>query len=951
LLFSATPPALPMLAEPSVHGIVVNATEVAVRVGERVYFFDYEGTFRRELKTRQLPMSRARLLALTDDGRLWLSVADEGEDGKVKATTIATLDESGEVLFRHRLAGDRRLQVTPGGAVFVGRAAATTLTVERFDPATGRLTPHAAITIRKARRVLDLESASAVEWAVDDSGDVFVLTTAGEGGQVTRYRPSGERVKVWEVRPDPVTSVSYMKDVVLGHDGVAYATHSSWEVSASTGNDGSVLRLDPAGGETLRIKEGIGYLRDIAVAPNGDVFLTDLSEEVIRFSAAGERILSWVAVPPRAGDTWEGRRQLIADARRAGPESSASELVKALVYGDWKTARSAHDWLLKQGATAVPEVTAAVARYLDAYQLKSAADELWKAHPETAARLFTETRDETVKRTLAPHLGWTAAPPPGVREMLSQMVLEGDESESARHALNHMGATPEVLAARIAEFRKTVREGDASFDAKWDLTQGYARSILALEPLLMNPSDPDRRALRSLILEASLDATEDNGRPKAAPAVIVARTQGWATHADPFVRQTAAIALTAFGVAGHESEAIAAAGADPEFVIPTLKAFAKLAAAHPNSVEPHVPKLRALARSAASSEFSDALGEFAAIRHPAVLASCLQMLSDTTLAARRRAAVLSPLEPSEVARDVLLALVRDQAWQRALVNEYSYHSFVEDVVKAHPEDAEVRAALRSTLLALLTEASTARQSEKRREARDSLLDSLYPLVTDADAPRLTALLADASLERNARWQVMRLASRVTPDEALRERLTALLKDNDYRLLAAQSLGRIGEPAALGVLVEHGLKRLGFYSNVHLEIESFRPLGLDAEQALLGLLDYPNQGTRETARELLVQWPSTEGRRRIRADFDRAIEAGQPPQSYDMEALALAGESLVEPLVKLAIEHPDAVEGLAGSGDESPLAQQLRSALAQETDPNRKAVLKKLVAEICPCEVE
>lgn len=155
---------------------------------------------------------------------------------------------------------------------------------------------------------------------------------------------------------------------------------------------------------------------------------------------------------------------------------------------------------------------------------------------------------------------------------------------------------------------------------------------------------------------------------------------------------------------------------------------------------------------------------------------------------------------------------------------------------------------------------------------------------------------------------MRLVSRIPPDGELRERLIPLLDNPDDRLAAAQALGRIGEPAALEVLVEHGLKRLGYYSDVQLDLESFRPLGADAEQALISLLDYPNEGTRQLVRLFLVQWPSTEGRRRIRADFDRAIGAGHAPQSYDLAALAVAGEPIVEPLVALALNHPDGIRG-------------------------------------------
>jgi len=136
--------------------------------------------------------------------------------------------------------------------------------------------------------------------------------------------------------------------------------------------------------------------------------------------------------------------------------------------------------------------------------------------------------------------------------------------------------------------------------------------------------------------------------------------------------------------------------------------------------------------------------------------------------------------------------------------------------------------------------------------------------------------------------------------------------------------------------------------VQLEVESFRPLGADAELALVSLLDYPNEGTRQVVRMFLVQWPSADGRRRIRADFDRAVEAGQAPRSYDLAALALAGEPVVEPLVELALKHPDAIEEPQTTHESGPVDEQIRATLLRETDPDRVAVLKKIAKQVCSC---
>jgi hypothetical protein len=467
----------------------------------------------------------------------------------------------------------------------------------------------------------------------------------------------------------------------------------------------------------------------------------------------------------------------------------------------------------------------------------------------------------------------------------------------------------------------------------------------------MNRDDPDRVAFRSLILKGSLEATHElDGKPKAVPPEVITRTQRWVTAEDPFVRQTAAIALTAFGEDGHEREAIVAASKDPTLVAVTLEAFALLSRKAPDVVTPHVPALLALARSQPASECQDMLGKFAEIPHPSVTEASMGLVADPALPVSRRAAVLSRLRVRDVPRASLLGLLRDLGWQRPLVTQYSYHSFIEDVLKEYPEDAGVRGGVRDVLLALLAEPGDRpkRGSSGGREARAILLGCLNPLITSADAPTLTSLLADPTLDRETRRQTMRLVSRIPPDGELRERLIPLLDSPDNRLAAAQALGRIGEPAALEVLVEHGLKRLGYYSDVQLDLESFRPLGADAEQALISLLDYPNEGTRQLVRLFLVQWPSAEGRRRIRADFDQAIGAGHAPQSYDLAALAMAGEPIVEPLVNLALNHPDEIEDLGASHERGPVDDQLAAALSRETDPDRIAVLKKIARQLCGC---
>jgi hypothetical protein len=153
------------LVGPSVHGLAVGQSEVVVRVGSRILLFDYEGSFLRELAITGFPLSRAKPLALTDDGRLWFEVAEEDEEGKRKAITLAAADGSGAVAIRHQVAGAWTAYVTARGQPYVGRVEAKRLRVDRLDAVSGRRSVHADIGIEKALRILDLDVASAVSWA------------------------------------------------------------------------------------------------------------------------------------------------------------------------------------------------------------------------------------------------------------------------------------------------------------------------------------------------------------------------------------------------------------------------------------------------------------------------------------------------------------------------------------------------------------------------------------------------------------------------------------------------------------------------------------------------------------------------------------------------------------------------------------------------------------------
>jgi hypothetical protein len=952
----AGPAALGMLAGPQLHGIAAGPDEVLVKVGPRYFLFDHEGTFLYEVQLRVEVPESAELLGMGEDGVFWFSVTEKDADWNPVALTLLAFDASGTERFRHRLEGDWSAHLSTAGELYVGRVEAERLSLDLLDRETGRRSPHAQLPVNRALRILDLSSASAISWAVDGEGDVFLLTTAGARGLVTQYRPSGEAVDDWEVSPDPVTSVSYMKEVVLGRDGSVYVTHSSWEVSPSTENHGSVLKLDSPEHEGFRIKDGVGYLQDAAVSPGGDVFVTDLGREVKRFSPKGDLVLSWVAVPPRFGESWAEQSERVEQARWTKPDGDTEELIKAVVYGSWEASRRAAGWLLQRGASAMTQVTRAMLEFPESYLLRSAARDLWTAHPDEALALF-EREGEDIRRLMAPTLAWEVdRPVPGLADVLTRMTLEGDER--AGDALNHIGVTPEVVEARIADLRRRLREGESTVGVELDLEDSYASAIGELEVILFDPGDPDRDAFRALILEALRQyrpGLGDHERGEPLPPDVRARTEAWAMHEDEYVRDTAVLVLTGFGVEEHVDQALAAVRRNPELLPDALEAFIGLASVHPERANAVAQALarHALATVPTCCYGPDPLGTFARVPARRFVEISLQLVRDESLPLRRRSAILTWLPVTRIPRPVLLDLIGDQDWASGAARASSFTSFLEEVLREHPDDEEVKVTAKATLLALISSEPLAREGGGDGGACYGqgaslvfLLRALEALVAAEDLPYLAPLLDDPSLGERSRRQLLMVLARVPPNPELEKRLAPLLSDEDQAVLAAQALGRVGHPGALHVLVEDGLKRLGTYSWIQLDAGSFRPYGAEAEEALLSLMDYPNRGTQRAVRTLLAELESLEGVQQMRRELERALESGRLPAPGTLSALVRAGDDVVPKLVDLALASPGSLESLSLGESDERLADQIEATLMQESDPVRARILVRLLRAVC-----
>jgi uroporphyrinogen-III decarboxylase len=118
----------------------------------------------------------------------------------------------------------------------------------------------------------------------------------------------------------------------------------------------------------------------------------------------------------------------------------------------------------------------------------------------------------------------------------------------------------------------------------------------------------------------------------------------------------------------------------------------------------------------------------------------------------------------------------------------------------------------------------------------------------------------------------------------------------------------------------------------------------AEQRLLSIMDYPNEGTRSLARILLAELGSQEGLRILKAEFAAAIAKKEMPSESALAALLRAGFDVVPGLTDLAMAAPDAVSEVSEVAE--PLLPLLEKAILAETVPARLKAEVLLLRQGC-----
>ncbi len=521
----------------------------------------------------------------------------------------------------------------------------------------------------------------------------------------------------------------------------------------------------------------------------------------------------------------------------------------------------------------------------------------------------------------------------------------------------------------ILEYIARVRREWAEKTSSWGpaesrLMDAYRDAQSKLGEILLEPADPDRARSRELVLRASMeyrvDPDPDDSLVEPLPSVVLERTRAWFQSRDPYVADTAAIALTGFGLPGYEDAAVGALGRDPALLRWVLEAFAVLAVAEPGRADRHAERLAlAVARTGDPEMAPNPLKLYLDVGTPEFVVRGVRLLRDAALSPDFRGEGLLGLEPEKLPRPLLVELLEDESWHRSMAAQYFFFTFLEDVGDRFQEDEEVAPLARAVLLRFLTEPEWLQLITPPGEVdpmldgdmRDLALQALSGLFRESDLDGILPLATNPEMPSYLRYNALQLVSQVEVTSSSRAALLSLLDDESLRFVAAKALSTSGEPQALGVLVDDGLKRMGPYSHVDLDETAFAAYGETGEEALLSLMSYPNRATRDAVRTFLGKLGSERGASAMRAELAASLDAGESPPDGSVEGLILFGDNPLRQLVDSLVKHPENAETLWLSIECASASGVFQSELKAEVEPERARILRELLEDVCDEEAE
>ncbi len=757
------------------------------------------------------------------------------------------------------------------------------------------------------------------DYATDADGNLYLLVPIDCKGIITKMNLGGETLVEWEAEPSPFTSVSSFRGITTDLKGNAYVLDSSWEVSSSLENSGSVQKFSPDGKLLFRITKGFGFLKypqEMAVDGDGNIYLLDLSNYISKFDKDGRYLFRWSVLPPRSGESWMEKQRLEKLADSINDESKAEDLIIALAHSDFAQRIRVAGLLTEKGAGAAPLLVQALIKYegdmlLDS-NIKEVFDE-WGEEGLNALKTIYFAGSPTVKKKLAIYLAAKECKEavPILKEMMRSS--DSDERDRAMDALSSFFMDDELITLELKEIGTVKVYGGAG----WSLKKKIDITLPRLIEILKNPANPLRNKVAEIIVEAA-------DYPGIKEKRSLESLRNLASSGDPFVRKTAMLALWKNGDRSLDDAVLRLAEADRESREDVFHVF----------------------RERRDSK-------------------CVQLLSR----------LIKTEKDPDLKKNLLVDLDfidNDRACGIAM-----------EIVSDHREKENVKADLLRSLypipekkmpefLPSLREViSTASDDELRRAAMKligktgdkqtiSLLWSVFENPSYSEEVRFTAL-ASIGRTRNADqldrlWGIFLGSHEEDPlhdvaffsiydaggDEKHLPQLLMLLKDRNYALQAAAILGRIGKTEALPVLVEE-TKRTGLYSRIEdYLLEPLITIGKPAAEELRKLVEYPNACTRLLVARVLAKTGDRDDIGKIRQIYLRSFENVMESHYIGIYARLLldAGENPFRPYVEWMRKNNFNRRSISGARSmfigEGELGKSLIEILRKEPDEDMAA---------------
>jgi hypothetical protein len=958
-----------------------DTVQIYCHQSESVLVFDTTGCFLSEKKFEYNGenISNSSFFPLAD-GSYWLIDDDFTSKGisPIESDSFKTrlhwFDKNCKRIATHTMTGKWEAYFTAKNRSYIKHEKNESIIIHELNPKTGYHKPYFHVSHQALQTELKLKQIQLKGWAVDDVGRVVLLLDKGNlNGIVLTCSSAGVFYNHWEVQPEPVTSVSYINGLHLDHKGNIYITHSSWEASSATQNSGSIIKFTPAGKMLIRIKQGIRNVDRIAVLPDDSIVLVQEFNKLVRFSSAGCLMHSWVAVPPPPGISWEERARVLKKIPRMNAQTPLKELIQACLVCEYKDEDRIKQLCTQKGPDAIAPMTEALLNSSRmnhfSWELYDAVKTLWEKYPNQAIPFLEEKYKKVSYQEkkffalfLAKH-GKTQLPE--MKKILGEIAASGKtgwkERIEAEEILKQMDPLA-IIKVNLNEARKNYNNGELDYSIQKMVYEDFINAFPLLEKIIFNPADTLRSAVSQLIIEAR---QEYGGlfllgkKGSDVPKSIIRKISGWLTSKDPFVRNTALMALTAFGIPGHQQSVIELAQKNSNYLRLALVAFQGLGSKNIAWVEPW------------GATLAEAMIDFYRVKRKEGR-SCAQLLfliQSKTSQNRCLKALASNQIPSHTKEAILwgMALCSDlvlpQTWSTILKNPNwfsgspklisPYAALLRDYFSMHPNNhSEARKILFFVINQIedqqnqLANLRLKTESEKWNSALKYIFEQLEEIVRPEDLPVLVRLMTKHWLSDEARYQILTLLEKIKLPDSLIPQIEDYLEDDHLALPAARLLCPHGNEKALHVLIDEGLKRSGNYSSQKFDAKLFRPFGKKAIIELIKLLDYPDRGPQFWAKYLLASLKAPEFYPQLKKVYDYTIKSNILPETLLIYCMESYGFNTLPDLIRIGSKK-DVFFMSLGTYSTFPnhFGQRVRTAIFNESDSKKAAVLLKILSAL------